>query len=102
MNNGNPNNQNPTSSEGRVEVTPETYPDWVIQVTKDALGLLSFEREMGHKNGRLTARDEILFDAAMILFSELQVIASAKKEQNEKGDVLVPSSGLVDVTGKPI
>jgi hypothetical protein len=96
-------NPNPISSDQISLDSPEQYLDYVIQATKQMLGILNFEYETATKNQTLSARDNVFFEAAMILLAEMQHTAVHRKEDLEKGDIIVPSNGgIVDQFGNPI
>lgn len=98
------NQKSETSSEETITLnTPEEYLDYTINTTKAALGLLMLEQKAATQSGAMTPTLRVLFDASMVLLSDIQHIAVHRREDVKKPDISVPPPiTLTDRFGNPI
>ena len=97
------NQDQATSSEEVIQLTPETYLDFVIETTKTALGLLNLERQAAEQTGTMTPTLQVLFDAATVLLGDMQGMAYHRKEEQEKANIVTPPGPvLTDRFGNPL
>lgn len=87
----------------QVEISsPEEYLDYVIEATKRMLGVLQLEVQMSSQQGTMSKWDQLHFEIAGQVLTELQLLAMSKQEEMSKPDIAVPDTSLVDPNGKPL